>query len=643
MVVHHWIRFTIGLLLIFQLSMATSAAVSADGPPARYIVMLATSETSTFAPVRRSQAQALAQEVGAQPEQVYDTVLHGFAGYLTPRQVKRLLQTRQVTAIVPDVETHLAAQTVPSGVQRIGTLTNAVAKIDGIDDPLPIDVAVLDTGIDPSHPDLNVVGGYDCSGSGSWVDRHGHGTHVAGIIGARDNGFGVVGVAPGARLWAVKVFGDNGTGYVSWLICGLNWVASKADTIRVANYSGGASGTDTPNCGGTSDPLHQAVCRVVQAGVTLVVAAGNDGRDASNTIPAAYPEPITVGAIVDTDGKPGGLGPSTSYGADDTRASFSNYGIAVDLYAPGVSILSTVPGGGYQRWSGTSMATPHVAGAAALYLAQNSGASPEQVRSFLSSVGEAGPWDNYGQRLVRVDWGGNRSNDSNSGSDSGSATPPATRDVAVTDLSAPSLLTAGSSATIQVTVRNKGTTNETVTVTLAANDTTVGSPRSLSLAAGATSTVSFRWQPTSAGTYTLQATATISGDDADPSDNERSITVTVTQQVLDVAITELSAPSSLSRGQSAQVTVTVMNRGTSSVSITVTLSTDPRNPATGTVSSKVTLNPGQAQTLSFTWRTNSRTMPGTYTLTASAPLSGDANPADNSRTTTITVTSTLRR
>ncbi|MFN3336892.1 MAG: S8 family serine peptidase, partial [Thermomicrobium sp.] len=588
MAVHRWIRFTVGLLLALQLFAAAVAVVGADGPPARYIVMLASGETNEFAPLRRSQAQELAREVGAQPEQVYDTVLNGFAGHLTPRQVQRLLQTGQVAAIVPDRETHLAAQTIPTGVQRIGTLANATAKIDGVDDPLPINVAVLDTGIDPSHPDLNVVGGYDCSGSGSWVDRHGHGTHVAGIIGARDNGMGVVGVAPGARLWAVKVFADNGTGYVSWLICGLNWVASNASTIRVANYSGGTSGTDTPNCGGTSDPLHQAVCRVVQAGVTLVVAAGNDGRDAGNTIPAAYPEPITVGAIVDTDGQPGGLGPSTSYGADDTRASFSNYGVAVDLYAPGVSILSTVPGGGYQRWSGTSMATPHVAGAAALYLAQNPGASPGQVRSFLTSVGETGTWDNYGQRLVRVDWSGGGSSDSGSGSGS-SGTTPSTRDIAITGLSAPSTVTLGSSVTIQVGVRNEGTTDETVTVTLTANDTPIGSPRSLVLTAGASSTVSFQWQPTSAGTYTLQATATISGDDADPSDNQRSTTVTVTQQIRDVAITEISAPSSLTRGQSAKVTVTLVNRGTSSVSLTVTLSTDPRNAAMGTVSSKISL------------------------------------------------------
>ncbi len=631
-------RLLLSILITLQLFTAAVAAAGAEGPPSRYIVVLAEAPTASaaFAPVRRSQVHELARRAGVEPEQVYDTVLAGFAGHLTRRQVERLAQTGEVAAIVPDRETTLVAQSVPTGVQRIGTLENQAAKIDGVDDSMPIDIAVLDTGIDPSHPDLNVAGGYDCSGSGSWVDRHGHGTHVAGTIAARDNGIGVVGVVPGARLWAVKVFSDSGSGYVSWLICGLNWVAANAATIRVANYSGAASGTDTPNCGGSSDPLHQAICRVVQAGVTVVVAAGNSGTDARNTIPAAYPEVITVGAIVDTDGKPGGLGPSTSAGADDTRAAFSNYGPTVDIYAPGVSILSTVPGGGYQRWSGTSMAAPHVTGAAALYLLQNPGASPEQVRSALLASGEPGPWDNYGQPLVRVSGGGG-------GNDSGNGTAPVIRDVAVAGLTVPNSTTVGSSVTIKVTVRNQGTTSESVTVTVTANDSPVGTPQTVALAAGNSTTLSFGWQPAAAGTYTIFASASLAGDDADPSNNQQSATVTVSEVVLDVAITDLTATSTVRRGQSATVAVTLANRGTTGVTVTVTLTTSPRNAAMGTVSKKVTLAPGQSRTLSFSWRTTSRTALTTYTLTATAPLNGDRNPDDNTRSTTITVTASTRR
>jgi subtilisin len=198
------VQIVLSLFLALQLCAAALAVAAAEGPPARYIVVLDDAQTSAdaYAPVRRSETVRVASELGIEPEQVYGTAFAGFAGHLTGRQVQRLLATGRIAAIVPDTETHLAAQTVPTGVQRIGTLANGTAKIDGVDDPMPIDIAVLDTGIDPSHPDLNVVGGFDCSGSGSWVDRHGHGTHVAGIIGARDNSTGVVGVAPGARLWA---------------------------------------------------------------------------------------------------------------------------------------------------------------------------------------------------------------------------------------------------------------------------------------------------------------------------------------------------------------------------------------------------------------------------------------------------------
>lgn len=638
-----------GILLTLSLFTVPLAVAAAEGPPARYIVVLAeqTSVADAYAPVHRSDARAVAQEVGAEAEQVYDSVLPGFAAYLTARQVRALLANSQVAAVVPDQETFLANQAIPSGVQRIGTLQNTTARLDGNDDPFPINVAVLDTGIDPSHPDLNVVGGYDCTRSGSWVDRHSHGTHVAGIIGARDNSFGVVGVAPGARLWAVKVFRDDGVGYVSWLICGLNWVAANAATIRVANYSGGASGSDTPNCGGRSDPLHQAVCRVVQAGVTLVVAAGNDGRDASNTVPAAYPETIAVGAIVDTDGLPGGLGPGTSAGPDDSRASFSNYGPVVDIYAPGVRILSTVPGGGYQAWSGTSMATPHVVGAAALYLATSPGASPAQIRQYLLGSGEPGPWDSYGQPLVRVATGGGGNGNSGDGqdadsggggSDSGNTNSPATVDIAVTDLTAPTSGTVGTSLSIQVTVQNNGTTRQSVTLTLTANGSRVRTARRFSLSPGATRTVTFSWRPRRAGEYTLVARATLSGTDANPSDNERLLTVRIDGPQRDVAIADLVSPSTVRRGQSATVEATVTNTGNVPATITVQLRTSPRNAAMGTIRRRLTLQPGASQTVTFTWRTNTRTALTTYTITVVATLSGDNNPSDNSRSATITVT-----
>ena len=200
-------------------------------------------------------------------------------------------------------------------------------------------------------------------------------------------------VAPGARIWPVRVLNALGTGSTSDVICGIDYVTANADEIEVANMSLGGAGTDYGNCGAGRDAMHQAICEAVDAGVTFVVAAGNDSSDASTSTPAAYDEVITVSALADFDGRPGGLGePTCRDDEDDTFASFSNYGADVDLIAPGVCTESTWLRGGYNTISGTSMASPHVAGGAALYLATNPGASPAQVRSALVAAG-SDDWD----------------------------------------------------------------------------------------------------------------------------------------------------------------------------------------------------------------------------------------------------------
>jgi subtilisin len=283
------------------------------------------------------------------------------------------------TSTPPPVEQPV--QEIPTGIDRIGADGNPIAQIDGFDERVDINVAVLDTGI-AAHPDLNVVGGVSCLGQ-SAADDNGHGTHTAGTIGAIDNGIGVVGVAPGARLWAVKVLDSRGDGTWSSVICGLDWVYANRGTIDVVNLSLGGNGGES-TCSDPADPLHGAVCRVVnEADIPVVVAAGNAGKDAAGTVPATYEEVIAVSAFADTDGTPGGEGPSRCGYADDRFASFSNFGADVDIAAPGVCIPSTSLGSRYAELSGTSMATPHVAGAVALYLAENPAAIPEDVRSWL--------------------------------------------------------------------------------------------------------------------------------------------------------------------------------------------------------------------------------------------------------------------
>lgn len=325
---------------------------------------------------------------GFSSDQRFSRVVKGFSASLNKDKLNRLTQDNQVKYVVEDKPVHTFGQITPTGVQRIAAPQSS-HKGSGVS------VAVVDTGIDLKHPDLsaNIIASKSClryARTGN--DDNGHGSHVAGTIAALDNSQGVVGVASASHLAAVKVLNSSGSGTFSSIICGLDWVTSNTTryNIKVINMSLGGSGSSDNNCGNTnSDPLHQAICRTRDAGITVVVAAGNSSSDTSTTVPAAYDDAvITVSALADSDGTSGGNGPATSYGADDTFANFSNYGSAVDLGAPGVNIYSTYKDGGYATLSGTSMATPHVSAAAAIYLSIHPGSSWSQVRDNLKTLAE---------------------------------------------------------------------------------------------------------------------------------------------------------------------------------------------------------------------------------------------------------------
>jgi subtilisin family serine protease len=282
-------------------------------------------------------------------------------------------------------------QIVPTGNDRIDAELNSNPGAG-------VNAAIIDTGVQLNHPDLKVVGNVTfVKGTSSGNDDNGHGTHVAGIAGALDNTIGVVGVAPAVNFYAVKVLNKNGSGFWSDIIKGIDWVTQNASKIAVANMSlgGGLTNADDGNCGNTNlDSVHKAICRSVNAGVIYVVAAGNSARDAKDFRPAAYDEVITVSALADSDGLPNGIGPVTSFGEDDTFASFSNFGSDIDLIAPGVSIRSTWKGSTYKTISGTSMSAPHVAGAVALWIARHGGpvtgnAKDPAVQAILTDIGEA--------------------------------------------------------------------------------------------------------------------------------------------------------------------------------------------------------------------------------------------------------------
>lgn len=190
---------------------------------------------------------------------------------------------------------------------------------------------------------------------------------------------GVVGMAPGARLWAVKVLGDNGSGYTSWIIAGIDYVTANAASIEVANMSLG--------CECSSAAQDTAISNSIAKGVVYVVAAGNNDKNASTFSPANHPDVITVSALVDFDGVAGGLGsPTCRADQDDTLADFSNWGSTVEIAAPGVCVLSTWAGGGYNTISGTSMASPHAAGAAALLAARNNPNNKTDVLAIRSTL-----------------------------------------------------------------------------------------------------------------------------------------------------------------------------------------------------------------------------------------------------------------
>ncbi|MFP4553836.1 MAG: S8 family serine peptidase, partial [Actinomycetota bacterium] len=232
-------------------------------------------------------------------------------------------------------------------------------------------MAILDTGVKIGHPDLNVYQATDCTSSlfgacvanGDLDDGHGHGSHVAGISAARYDGAGTTGVAPGARIWSVKVLDSSGNGLLSWLIAGIDAVTQQAEYIDVANMSLAGQFSD--------QTFDTALANSVAAGVFYAVAAGNSATDAASFSPANHPDVMTVSAVADGDGAAGGLG---AFGcrdgeSDDWFASFSNFGSVVDIAAPGVCIYSAWNDGGYRMASGTSMAAPYVAGAAALHIA----------------------------------------------------------------------------------------------------------------------------------------------------------------------------------------------------------------------------------------------------------------------------------
>jgi subtilisin len=384
------IRSAITFLLLAALVVGAEVGHVSAAPPEGHIVVL-----KDDTPDVPAVAAEHARNFGAGLRYLYSHALKGYAAVIPPARLALLQNDPRVLFISVDQAVETFAQTVPTGINRIDADVNAPASVAA-----PA-VAVIDTGSGP-HPDLNIVGGVNCSTGKSFNDGNGHGTHVAGTIGAISNGAGVVGVAPGVPIYSVRVLNNAGSGSWSSVTCGIDWVTANAVTrnIKVANMSLGGSGSDDGNCGNNNgDALHKAICGSVAAGVTYVVAAGNSNANFSGSVPAAYNEVLTVTAMADFNGQPGGVAAATCRSdVDDTAADFSNFttvgstDVGHTIAAPGVCILSTWKGGGYNTISGTSMATPHVTGTAVRCIATPActGMTPSQVIAKLRSDAERG-------------------------------------------------------------------------------------------------------------------------------------------------------------------------------------------------------------------------------------------------------------
>lgn len=374
--------------------------------PGRYIVVLKDSIEHPGA-VANTQVDRSDGKLSS----IYRSALKGYAAKLSKQAVDALRSNPAVKYVEPDRTVEMQSQTVPTGVSRIFG-TNPGFAINGYDDArVNADIAIIDTGIDYQHPDLNVVRRVNCASletettecvENSGTDTNGHGTHVAGIAAALDNEEGVVGVAPGARLWAVKVASSDGGLTSSDVAAGIDWVTAHAGEIEVANVSLGCV------CGFHIPVFDEAIEASVDAGVVYAVAAGNSHLDVETQSPANSPDVIAVSNLSDYDGKPGGLAaqlwrPScqaekqseteSQRGPDDTLTITSDFGSGIDLAAPGSCIYSTWKNGEFKYESGTSMASPYVAGAAAILASQKNPNSRADVEAIRTKLEEAGNYD----------------------------------------------------------------------------------------------------------------------------------------------------------------------------------------------------------------------------------------------------------
>ena len=585
------------LLIIFSIILSFSIPVGAT-----------TERKSVIVVFKNTPDAGLIRAHGGDIKYQYD-IIPGIAVNMPVTALKGLQNHPNIAYIEDDIQVHALGDTLPWGVDRIDAEL-VWGDSDGGSDIIEngnagdgVKVAIIDTGIDYNHIDLanNYIGGHDFVNDDTYpMDDHGHGTHCAGIVAAEDNGIGVIGVAPKAHLYAVKVLGSDGSGYISDIIAGIDW--SVEEGMQIISMSlGGDSGNSA---------LEQACINASNAGVLIVAAAGNDGNPPARGDTVDYPARYgSVIAVAATD-------------INDERAKWSSTGPAVEISAPGVSILSTYPENRLATMSGTSMACPHVTGTAALIMASNPSLSNADVRQILSNTADyLGDLSKYGFGLVDAD----------------EAAPPATTTL---DTTPPVISNVATSEITNTSATVTWTTDEVSdSVVNYGTDTTLGTMESDSTLVTTHSITLTGLTPETTYNYEVKSTDS-SGNTATDDNNSVYYTFATIKSPTPPAgnkmhITDISMDyDTKSAGPNvftwALATVTVVNSSGSPVSgaqVTGTwsnLTLDSDTATTGT-DGKVTLRSDSVKMASGTFNftvTNVNLADWTYNATANAVYSG---------------------